>query len=244
VAHERPRVEHRVEVELRRRLGDQLAERPAGVPGALGGGLDDPVGVVARPPRLHQGEQRALGIQRTVRRLEVPPHAVGVHGHALDHADRERLGIVEQDRRVGQGDPLDRGVRDVALVPEGDVLEPGLGVAAQQAGDPRYPLCGDRVALVGHRRGSLLPGPERLLGLAQLGALEAAELDREALEAGAREGDRRQELGVAIARDHLGRDLLAAEAEAVEHAALEVGAGGRVGPHRARQRAHLDLGEG
>ena len=39
-------------------------------------------------------------------------------------------------QRVGEDDALDRRVRDVALVPERDVLEPGLQVAAQHPGEP------------------------------------------------------------------------------------------------------------
>ena len=65
-----------------------------------------------------------------------------------------------------------------------------LGVAAQHAREARDLLALDRVALVGHRRGALLPGAERLLGLAHLGALEVADLGREPLESGAGERDR------------------------------------------------------
>ena len=68
----------------------------------------------------------------------------------------------------------------------------------------------DRVALVGHRARALLAGAERLLDLAHLGALEVADLGGEALEPGAGERDRRQHLGVAVARDDLRRDRLGA----------------------------------
>ena len=121
--------------------------------------------------------------------------------------------VVEQDRGVGQDHPLDRAVRDVPLVPEGDVLQPGLGVAAQQPGDSRDPLAGDRVALVRHRGRSLLARAERLLDLAHLGALEVPDLGGEALEPRAGEGDGLQDLGVAVARHDLGRDVLGREAE-------------------------------
>ena len=60
--------------------------------------------------------------------------------------------VVEQDRRVRQHDALDARVRDVALVPQGDVLERRVGVAAEHAGEARDALAGDRVALVRHRR--------------------------------------------------------------------------------------------
>ena len=49
---------------------------------------------------------------------------------------------------------------------------------------------GDRVALVRHRARALLAGAERLLDLAHLGALEVADLGREALQPGAGERDR------------------------------------------------------
>ena len=101
----------------------------------------------------------------------------------------------------------------------------------------------DRVALVRHRRGALLAGAERLLRLAHLGALQVADLGREALEAGAGERDRLQQLGVAVARDDLRGDVLAREPQPREHARLELGAGRRVGADRARDRADGGLRE-
>ena len=58
------------------------------------------------------------------------------------------------------------------------------------------------------------PGAERLLDLAHLGALEVADLGREALQPGAGERDRLQQLGVAVARDDLGGDRLGRRARA------------------------------
>ena len=43
--------------------------------------------------------------------------------------------VVDERGRVGEDDALGGGVRDVALVPEGDVFESGLGVAADDAGE-------------------------------------------------------------------------------------------------------------
>ena len=125
-------------------------------------------------------------------------------------AQREVLHVVEQDRRVGQDHALGAGVGDVALVPQRDVLERRLRVAAQHPREAGDALGGDRVALVRHRARALLAGAERLLDLAHLGALEVADLGREALEPGAGERDRLQQLGVAVARDDLGRDVLGA----------------------------------
>ena len=43
--------------------------------------------------------------------------------------------VVGEDGGVGEDDALGGGVGDVALVPEGDVLEGGLGVGADDAGE-------------------------------------------------------------------------------------------------------------
>ena len=148
---------------------------------------------------------------------------------------------MDEDRGVGQDHALGAGVRDVALVPQRDVLGRRLGVAAQHAREPGDALGGDRVALVRHRARALLAGAERLLDLAHLGALEVADLGREALEAGAGERDRLQQLGVAVARDDLGRDVLGAQVEALEHARLVGRVVGGVGPDRARDGADRGL---
>ena len=55
---------------------------------------------------------------------------------------------------------------------------------------------------------------------------------------GAGQGDRRQQLRVAVARHDLGRDVLAREAEPLQHRLLDLGAVRGVGADRARERAH------
>ena len=87
---------------------------------------------------------------------------------------------------------------------ERDVLEPGLQIAAQHAGEPAELLGLHRVALVRHRARALLgAGAERLLHLAHLGALEVADLGREGLDGGTHRRARVEQLGVAVAGDHL-----------------------------------------
>jgi hypothetical protein len=58
-----------------------------------------------------------------------------VDDHAADDADRDVVEVVEQDRRVGKDHALGAGVRDVALVPQRDVLDGGRRVAAQRSRD-------------------------------------------------------------------------------------------------------------
>ena len=111
--------------------------------------------------------------------------------------------------RVGADHALDRRVRDVALVPERDVLERGAGVGAQQARDAAQVLGQDRVLLVRHRRRALLPLAERLRRLAHLGALPVADGDRQPLDGGAQPRQRQEVGGVPVARHDLRRDHLA-----------------------------------
>ena len=66
-------------------------------------------------------------------RSERTSEPVDQTGHPDEH-------VVEQDRRVGQDDPLGARVADVALVPQRLVLERGLGVAAQEPGETGDPL--------------------------------------------------------------------------------------------------------
>ena len=71
-----------------------------------------------------------------------------------------------------------------------------------------------------------------------------ADLGRQALETRAGEGDRLQQLGVAVARDDLRGDVLARESQPREHARLELGLGGGIGADGSRDRADRGLGEG
>ena len=163
---------------------------------------------------------------------------------ALDQAGHLHEHVVEQDRGVGQDHPLRGGVADVALVPQRLVLERGLGVAAQQPGEPGDPLGQDRVALVGHRARALLAGLERLLDLADLGVLEVADLGREALQRAAEDRDRGEQRGVPVALDDLGADRVGVQAELGEHLRLDVRAEVAVRPDRAGDLAGPDLVDG
>ena len=71
-------------------------------------------------------------------------------------------------------------MRDIALVPESDVLEADVRCAAHDAREAADALGGDRIALVRHRRRALLTGCERLLDLAHLRAREVTDLEAKA----------------------------------------------------------------
>ena len=102
---------------------------------------------------------------------------------------------------------------DVSLVPEGDVLEGGLGVGADDAGEAGDLLAGDGIPFMRHRRRAFLLLAEELLCLADLGALEMANLGGDLVQRGAEDGERRDVGGVAIALDDLRGDGDGGEAE-------------------------------
>ena len=133
--------------------------------------------------------------------------------------DRTVLEVVEQDRRVGQDRRARRRSGRCRARATGRRSRGRLSRCRAARARARDLLALDRVALVRHRRGALLPGAERLLDLAHLGALQVADLGREALEAGAGERDRAEQLGVAVARHDLRGDVLAREPQARQHAA-------------------------
>ena len=111
-------------------------------------------------------------------------------------------------------------------------------VAAHQARQPADVLGEDRVALVRHRRRALLALAERLLRLAHLGALQVADLGRDALERPGQDGERREEHRVAVARDDLGGDRLRRRARAARGpSASTVGSMVRERPDGARELA-------
>jgi len=114
--------------------------------------------------------------------FEVAAHPLLTHDEPFDEPGEAVEHVVQREECVRQHDPLGRRVRDVALVPERDVLEPDDGGAAQHAGEPADALGDDGVPLVRHRGRALLPPAERLLHLGDLGASEVADLERELVE--------------------------------------------------------------
>ena len=89
--------------------------------------------------------------------VEILAHGVGIDEQLVDHAGQSRQREIERDRRVGADHPLDRGMRDVALVPQRDVLQRRDDRRAHDAGEAGQVLAQHRVALVRHRRRALLP---------------------------------------------------------------------------------------
>src|SRR5260370_11697790 len=80
---------------------------------------------------------------------------------------------------VGEDDAFGGGVADVAFMPEAGVLERGDEMAAHHPRQAAHALGHHRVALVRHRRASLLLLAEWLERLSDLAPLQVANLDRD-----------------------------------------------------------------
>ena len=94
-------------------------------------------------------------------------------------------------------------MRNVTLVPQGDVVEGNLRVGLHDARQAADLLHGDGVALVRHGGAALLTLTERFLGLECIGLLQIANLGSDALTGGRGGGENAGEVGVMIAANNL-----------------------------------------
>ena len=85
--------------------------------------LDRRVGRLAAHALLGQGQQDALREHQPAQRHRGWPSCVGIDHELLDHAGHAVERKVERAGGIGRDIALGRGVRDVALVPQGDVLQ-------------------------------------------------------------------------------------------------------------------------
>ena len=194
-----------------------------------GGALDGLVGVLACHAAVGEFKQDRLTSIETEGEVHVPFHVFGVDRQIAHETRQEDQHIIEQGAGVGEDDALRARVTDVALMPESDVLHRGLGVAAQDAGQAAQTLPGDGVALMGHGGAALLPLGKSFLHLEDFRALEMTELGRPAVDGATDQGDRRQELRMAVALDDLGGDVGRLEPEFFTdirlHLGIEMGVG-------------------
>ena len=147
--------------------------------------------------------------------VEVLLHVDGIDQELVDDPGEAHQREVEGDRRVRADHALDRGMRDVAFVPERDILHRRHGHAAHEAREAGEIFRQHRVALVRHGRRTLLALGEELFRLQNFGALHVADFDRQALDARRDDAERGEEHGVAVARDDLRRDRFGLQAEAL-----------------------------
>src|SRR5277367_4751816 len=90
-------------------------------------------------------------------------------------------------------------------MPERNILKPSLCVRAHHAGQAADLLAGHRVALVRHGRRAFLFLAEKLLGLADFGTLQMADLRRDLVQRARDYCERCQIVSVTVTLDDLGR---------------------------------------
>jgi two-component system, OmpR family, response regulator RegX3 len=222
---------------------DELLERDPLVPRAESMALDEPVGIVAREAGGHERREDALRENEAVRRLEVRPHPCAVHHEPVHEPSEAVEHVVEREEGVGNHDALGARVRDVALVPERDVLEADGRGSANDAREAADPLGYNGVALVRHGRGALLALAEGLLHLPDLRPREVADLGREPFQGSRAESERGQEGGMAVAWHDLRGGGLGQEAEPLAGNTLHLGVAAAVGAHGPGELADARAGE-
>src|SRR5581483_7036956 len=97
-------------------------------------------------------------------------------------------------------------MRNIPLMPQGDVFECGLRICPHHARETADLLTGDGIPLMRHRRRTFLFFAEELLSLANLGALQMTNFSRDLIEAAGNHRESRQILSMAITLNYLRRN--------------------------------------
>src|ERR1700674_963835 len=114
-------------------------------------------------------------------------------------------------------------------------------MSTYDAREAAHPLCEHGVALVRHRRAALLLLAERFEGLADLAPLEVPDFGRDPLQRAGHQRQRRNEVRVAVARDHLSRNNVRPQAERLADVLLALWVDPDVGANRATHPANRSL---
>ena len=195
--------------------------------------LHDGIRVLARNARIDQGKQDLRREDEATRLVEVGHHAVRIELQAVNHANEALEHVVERDEAIGLGHALSGGVRDVALVPKGDVVKGNLCVCFHHARKAADLLHGDGVALVRHGGAALLTLAERLLGLERIGLLQIANLGSDALAGGCGGGKNTGEIRMVVTGDNLRGQRIVNQTQVLADVLLDKRVDGAVGSHRA-----------
>ena len=203
--------------------------------------LHDLVRILARNARIDQGEQHLGGIDQAAREIEIGLHAGGIQDETVHDADEAGKHVVERHEAVRLGNTLGGAVRDVALMPQRDVIERDLGVGLHDAGEATDLLKRNGIALVRHSRAALLALAERLLHLEGVGLLEAADLGSDTVASRSGSGEHAGQVRMVIARDNLGGQRVVCQTEMLADILLDERVDGAVGANRSGDGSEGDV---
>ena len=215
-------------------VGEKLGlEIFAFFPDAHGVALDVFVSVLAADAFLSQCEQNTLGMNKAPELVEVVHHIFGVDDEFFDDAGQTGERKVERDGCVWCDAAFDGGMRNITFVPERDVFHRRDHGHADEAGKARQVLGQNRVALVRHGRRAFLALGEEFFGFKHFGALHVAYFNRDVFDRAGDDAECREEHGVTVAGDDLGRDRFGDEAKFFTDVGLNCGVDVREGSNRA-----------
>jgi len=208
----------------------EIVDKPTfAAPGGHRAALDEGIGVLARDALLGQGEQNALRMNEAAEAVEIFAHPFRIDDEIFDDARKAMQREIKMDRRVRANPAFNRGMGNIALVPERHILHGRDDAHAHQTRKAGEIFGQHRVALVRHRRGAFLAGREILLGFENLRPLKMAYFGCKALDRRGDDAERSEESGVPVARNDLRRDRLDRQAHF---------------PGDMRLNRRIDIGEG
>ena len=185
-----------------------------------------------------------FGINRFPQHGHIGLHPLRMHHQPVHQRGQPGQHKIEQRGRVRADHPLDRGVADIPLMPQGHVLQGRQRIAAQQAGQSAHIFQLPRVALMRHGRRALLAGGKRFLDLKNLGALQMAQLGRDPVERAADQRQGREKGGVPVTRDHLGGNGFRHQPQARTNSRFDRRIDIGIGANRPRDFADRNLAPG
>ena len=220
---------------------EQPSRKSLAAPDLHGVALHQPIGVLARDALLRERDQHALRMHEPAQPVEVLAHVLGIDHELVDDAGEPRQREIERHGGVRTDHALDRGVRDVALVPERDVLQRRRHIGAHHARSPVRFSDSTGLRLCGMAEEPFWPSEKNSsasstsvrcrwrISVASRSTEEATTPERGEIHR------------VAVARDDLGRDRLDLSPIALATCASTRGIDLREGADRARDRAGRDL---
>lgn len=114
--------------------------------------LNETIGVLACHSGALQLQLERLAVYPSAAQRDVFFHLFGIDLKAGNHPLKTRKGEVRQSAAVGKDRALHGRMRDVALVPENNVLKRGRDLGADESRKSREILAEYGIALVRHRR--------------------------------------------------------------------------------------------
>lgn len=144
--------------------------------------------------------------------VEVLHHLVRIDQELVDDAGESLEHVVQSDSAVRQDDAFDRRMGNVAFVPEGDVFQSSLGIAADDAGQAAHAFTSDRIAFVRHDGRAFLFGAEVFFGFADFRALEVTDFRSHLVDGAGNDSQGRYVFSMAVALQGLRRNRRSSDA--------------------------------